>query len=219
MLLRGSEFLIALFLAQSAVDRAFRNLIHPVREPQRGGVSAFRKVPWKPSLWSPPSCTYHFSFVQTFLEPLAVWSTLLFPFLARSTIPFISVFSLECCLHLPVSLQKCRACLLLKPEVLSLQYWSKSPALSQFQNTELVFSLFFPFATLSGYSISCKMTHQSREVTAPLTSQGVSLQLPEPQGKLDFQSSSQHPLGLCQNFPLQLVFLAWVLQAAGHFFL
>lgn len=110
------------------------------REPQK-----HLKVPWKSSLWSLPGCTYHFLFVQTSVE--AVWNTLLFFFffLAHSTIPFISIFSLEfafACFSPEL------ACLLLKPEVLSLQYWSKSPTLDQFQDTELVFLNFF-FSLLS----------------------------------------------------------------------
>lgn len=157
----GSAFLIALLLAQSASCCAScsQNSHSPCAQ-QRGSLSLQKSI-WR--FHENPVFEVSQVVLTTFCLFRPLWNLwvfealFFFSFLAHNTIPFISIFSMECCFHLPVSLQKCRACLLLKPEVLSLQYWSRSPPLGQFQNTEL-----FSFATLSGYIISCKMTHQSR---------------------------------------------------------
>lgn len=74
------SLLCCLLSLPAAVHHALRSLTlcTAKREPQPS--EKHLKVPWKSSLWSLASCTYHFLFVQTSVEPLGVWSTLLFFF-------------------------------------------------------------------------------------------------------------------------------------------
>lgn len=105
---RGSAFLIALFLAQSAsCCGPCSQKSHSPCAQQRGSLSLQESI-WRSH--ENPFFEVSHVVLTTFHLFRPLWNFQLFEelfffsFLAHSTIPFISIFSLECCLHLPVSL-------------------------------------------------------------------------------------------------------------------